>query len=228
VTSVRFATFNVHSGKPRDARPNLRMFRESVAALDADVIGLQEVDRGMARSGRNDYSGEAGNAVGGEDFFASARRRWDWGLYGNALIAKGRIRQTHVLPFERKKFFYERRVAQLATVIIDNQAWNVANTHLSLRPEEQALQLEEVARTLGERTLPRVLMGDFNMAPRAVRDVIEPMGWTVLESDHTFPSWAPNHTVDYICVQGVAVEAVEVRSMPVSDHAALLATLRPH
>jgi endonuclease/exonuclease/phosphatase family metal-dependent hydrolase len=203
------------------------MFRDSVIALDAHVIGLQEVDRNMTRSGRVDMSGEAGNALNYEDFFAPARRRWDWGLYGNALLADGRIRQTDILRFPRRRFHYERRVAQLATVIVDDQTWNVANTHLSLRPNEHVLQLQEVATALSRRTGPRVLMGDFNMTPDAVRAAIEPLGWEVLESDFTFPSWAPDHTVDFICVQEARVEHVEVRSLEISDHAALIATLSP-
>jgi endonuclease/exonuclease/phosphatase family metal-dependent hydrolase len=227
VTSVRFATFNAHSGKPRDSRPNLRKFRETVVALGADVIGLQEIDNGMARSGRNNYSGEAANALDAEEFFANARRRWDWGLYGNAIVAKGRIRQTEILKYKKKKFYYEQRVGQLATVIIEDQAWNVANTHLSLRGDEQVDQLLHIAERLSQRTNPNVLMGDFNMAPEVVKAAIEPEGWRVLESAHTYPSWNLDHTVDYICVQGVEVESVEVRSMEISDHAAVLATLRP-
>jgi endonuclease/exonuclease/phosphatase family metal-dependent hydrolase len=203
------------------------MFRDAVVALDAHVIGLQEVDNGMARSGRTNMSGEAGNALNCEDFFASARRRWDWGLYGNALLAKGRIRQQETLRYPRKKFWYERRIAQLATVVVENETWNVANTHLSLRPDEHVLQLQEVATTLSRRNGPRVLMGDFNMTPAAVKEAIEPMGWDVLESGFTFPSWEPDHTVDFICVQEAEVENVEVRSLQISDHAALIATLRP-
>jgi endonuclease/exonuclease/phosphatase family metal-dependent hydrolase len=206
---------------------NLRLYREAVAALGADIIGLQEVDECMVRSGRNRMTGEAANAIGGEGFFADARRRWDWGLYGNALLAKGRIRNTEVLRYERKSWRYERRVAVLASILIDEVTWSVANTHLSLRRDEQTEQLKAVAGALAKRKGPRVLFGDFNMAPDAVRSAIEPMGWKVLESDLTFPSWAPDHTIDYICVQEAVAEDVEVRSMQISDHAALLATLRP-
>jgi endonuclease/exonuclease/phosphatase family metal-dependent hydrolase len=227
VTSVRFATFNAHSGKPRDGRPNLRKFRESVVALDAQIIALQEVDNGMARSGRNNYSGEAGNALSGEDFFANARRRWDWGLYGNSIVAKGRIRQTEIVKYKKKNFRCEQRVGQLATVIIDDQAWNVGNTHLSLRADEQVDQLKQIAEMLSQRTAPKVLMGDFNMAPEVVKEAIGPMGWDVLDTGFTYPSWQPDHVIDYICVQDVIAEHVEVRSMQVSDHAAVLATLRP-
>lgn len=203
------------------------MFRESVAALNAQVIGLQEVDNGMTRSGRVDMCGEAANAIDGEGFFANARRRWDWGLYGNALLAKGRIRQTELLKLNRRSWRNERRVAQMATVIIDNQPWNVANTHLSLRPAEHVEQLVEVASKLAARTGPRVLMGDFNLLPDVARSVLEPLGWTVLESGHTYSSWEPKHTVDFICIQDAVAEDIEVRSMAISDHAALLATLRP-
>ena len=158
MTTTRFATFNIHSGKPRDRRPSLKLYRESLVALEADIIGLQEVDNWMLRSARIDMTGEGANAVDGEGFFASARRRADLGQYGNALLAKGRIKTTEDVRYPRAKFYWERRVAQVATVFVNNVQWNVANTHLSLHPEEQTTQLQEAAMALARRTGPKVLM----------------------------------------------------------------------
>lgn len=202
------------------------MYREAIVALEADVIGLQEVDQGMARSGRADMTGEAADAIGGNGFFAAARRRWDLGKYGNALLSTGTIHDARVLRYERANVRCERRVAAIATVQVGGQRWHIANTHLSLRADENVNQLKAVANELASEPEPRVLMGDFNMSPEVVRHTLEPLGWEVLDSGFTFPSWSPDHTIDFICVQGATAEMVEVRSMQVSDHAALLATLR--
>jgi endonuclease/exonuclease/phosphatase family metal-dependent hydrolase len=73
VASVRLATFNVmHGRSPSDGLVDLPRLREAVAAIGADVLGLQEVDRGQPRSNGHDLTAEAAAAMGGEGRFAPA------------------------------------------------------------------------------------------------------------------------------------------------------------
>ncbi|HEV2640887.1 MAG TPA: endonuclease/exonuclease/phosphatase family protein [Actinocrinis sp.] len=73
-------TFNVLHGRPmRDGRPvpeageTGQAFAEAVAALDADVLALQELDRLQERSGRVDQAALAAEAMGARDWrYASA------------------------------------------------------------------------------------------------------------------------------------------------------------
>jgi endonuclease/exonuclease/phosphatase family metal-dependent hydrolase len=70
---VRLATFNVlHGRSPSDGLVDLPRLRQAVAAIDADVLGLQEVDRGQPRSHGHDLTAEAAAAMGGEGRFAPA------------------------------------------------------------------------------------------------------------------------------------------------------------
>ncbi|HEU5155679.1 MAG TPA: endonuclease/exonuclease/phosphatase family protein [Streptosporangiaceae bacterium] len=70
---MRLATFNVmHGRSPSDGLVDLRRLRETVAAMGADVLGLQEVDRGQPRSDGHDLTAEAAAAMGGEGRFAPA------------------------------------------------------------------------------------------------------------------------------------------------------------
>jgi endonuclease/exonuclease/phosphatase family metal-dependent hydrolase len=227
MSTVRFATFNVHSGKPRNGRPNLKLYRESLSELAADVVGLQEVDVWMLRSGRVDMAGEGANALDSDGLFANARRRWDFGKYGNALLVRGSVEKIDIVRCVRTGKFRERRVAQIARVVVNDVTWNVANTHLSTHADESKVQLKQIAELLASQADgPRVLMGDFNMSPEGVNEILNPLGWNVLESGFTFPSWGPDHTIDFICVKNATAEHVEVKSLPVSDHAALVADLR--
>jgi endonuclease/exonuclease/phosphatase family metal-dependent hydrolase len=67
---VRLATFNVlHGRSPSDGVVDIPRLREGVAALDADVLGLQEVDRAQPRSYERDMTAEAAAAMGGEGRF---------------------------------------------------------------------------------------------------------------------------------------------------------------
>ncbi|HEU5109318.1 MAG TPA: endonuclease/exonuclease/phosphatase family protein [Micromonosporaceae bacterium] len=62
---MRVVTFNVlHGMSPRDGRVDRGRYAEAVRALDADVLGLQEVDLAQPRSGHLDLTGLAAEALG--------------------------------------------------------------------------------------------------------------------------------------------------------------------
>jgi endonuclease/exonuclease/phosphatase family metal-dependent hydrolase len=62
---VRLATFNVLHGRSLDdGAVERERFRSVIADLKADVLGLQEVDRGQARSGHLDLTALAAEASG--------------------------------------------------------------------------------------------------------------------------------------------------------------------
>jgi endonuclease/exonuclease/phosphatase family metal-dependent hydrolase len=65
---VRLATFNVLHGRSLDdGLVDADRFQAAVAALDADVIGLQEVDLHQPRSGHLDLTALAAEALGAAD-----------------------------------------------------------------------------------------------------------------------------------------------------------------
>lgn len=62
---LRVATFNLlHGMAPHDQRVDAARLRESVRALDCDLVGLQEVDRGQPRSGGTDQTAVVAEALG--------------------------------------------------------------------------------------------------------------------------------------------------------------------
>ena len=73
MSRVRLATFNVLHGRSlTDGEVDPARLQDAVAGLDADVLGLQEVDRAQPRSGRHDLTARAAAAMGGEGRFAPA------------------------------------------------------------------------------------------------------------------------------------------------------------
>jgi endonuclease/exonuclease/phosphatase family metal-dependent hydrolase len=74
VDRVRLATFNVLHGRSiDDGLVTADRFRAAVAAVDADVVGLQEVDLDQPRSGGLDLTALAAEALGApEHRFAAA------------------------------------------------------------------------------------------------------------------------------------------------------------
>ncbi|WP_254552542.1 endonuclease/exonuclease/phosphatase family protein [Kitasatospora sp. MMS16-BH015] len=81
MTQLRIATFNLLHGQPLagDGTPlpypldPAEPLHEAIAALDADVLALQEVDRHQERSGLTDQTAVAAKAMGAADWrFAAA------------------------------------------------------------------------------------------------------------------------------------------------------------
>src|SRR4051812_38731177 len=62
---MRLATFNaLHGMSLADGRVDAGRFTDAVASLDADVLGLQEVERAQPRSGGVDLTRLAAEALG--------------------------------------------------------------------------------------------------------------------------------------------------------------------
>jgi endonuclease/exonuclease/phosphatase family metal-dependent hydrolase len=155
---VRIATFNVQHGLGPDGRVDNRRLADAVAALDADVVGLQEVDRGQARSGGVDQArlcaevmGAAAHwfqpALAGPFRYPGVRRRArrterpDAPGYGIALLSRFPVRawRAVLLPpatpwvWGRVQLGSdEPRVALAARIDAPSGPFTVVCTHLSV------------------------------------------------------------------------------------------------
>ena len=60
----RLMTYNLHHGEGMDGRVDLERIAEIIRREGADIVALQEVDRGVARTARRDLSGELAALTG--------------------------------------------------------------------------------------------------------------------------------------------------------------------
>jgi endonuclease/exonuclease/phosphatase family metal-dependent hydrolase len=229
---VRLATFNIRHGAPsRGWRGDADRVAAACAALAADVLALQEVDRGIPRSGRADLARVAADAAGMEMVFAQTMA-FRGGQYGNALLVRGEIEDVEVVRLSGGYRFWVRReprnaIVATARLADDDHAGvtvSVGATHLSTQRWASRGQLTEVAKALTARPQPHVLMGDLN------RTNVEVAGHPATRligfvdgAEPTFPSVKPVLRIDHIALNGLIVEAVNAVRFPVSDHLALVA-----
>jgi endonuclease/exonuclease/phosphatase family metal-dependent hydrolase len=226
---VRLATFNIRHGAPtRGYRGDPERVAAACASLAADVLALQEVDRGVARSGRADLAAVAGEASGMEVVFAQTMP-FRGGQYGNALLVRGSIDDVEVVRLAGGYRFWVRREPRNAIVATarlardDMRPVSVAATHLSTERWASRAQLSQVARALTERPRPHVLLGDLNrtngeVAAHPVADLIR----FVDGGDPTFPAIKPVLRIDHIALNGLIVTSVAAVRLPISDHLALV------
>jgi len=208
---------------PNGKRANL----DSLAQLFSpfDVVGLQESDPGSLRSGfdnQSDYLAEQARFP----YFShqSNRRMSGIATSGNALLS--RLQPQELLDYALPGRIAGRGVL-LAKFGEGDDAWLLAVTHLSLGARSRQVQLTFLAELLADS--PRlVLMGDFNCPAEAPemrvlyrRTALRPPS----KKTPTFPSWAPERSLDHILTGGF--DSVDYRALPAagSDHLAVAVTL---
>lgn len=236
---MRVASFNIlHGRSPADGVVDPDRLRVAVERLDADVLGLQEVDRAQPRSHGLDLTAIAADAMG------AAHARFTPALigtpgsgwrpatldsdpaapaYGVALLSRLPVRRWHTvrlpaLPVRKPRD--EPRVA----VGADLGDLNVFTTHLSFLPPWNRVQLVRLLMSLRQVPGPQVLTGDLNIAgalPWVLRE------WRPLVDEVTFPAAAPRLQLDHVLVRRFSpgVRSVEVVELPLSDHRAVVVDL---
>jgi endonuclease/exonuclease/phosphatase family metal-dependent hydrolase len=226
---VRVATYNVHACVGRDGRRDVSRIVRILRELDADVIGLQEVE---SRHGRSpvDQAQTIADALDMtciEGPLLLAQRGW----YGNALLTRLRVQTTRRVLFGRHG--KEARGVLVCDLLGgDATSWRVMTTHLDLRSRHRRHQFEALVDELvPERPRPTVLMGDFNewwprsRALGALRRHAE-----LPPAPPTFPSWLPILRLDRIAHVACRIEhGVRSHATPesrqASDHLPVFADL---
>ncbi len=189
---LRLMTYNIKSGRYHP--DGLEAVARVIEAQSPDVVGLQEVDEGMARTHRVAQADWLTRRLRMRGVYAPATEH-DGGLYGIALLSRWPI-QTH----ERQRLFKsvyadaasrprhdsEQRVMLGAVVTptpnpspacpVGSNIWvaqgrgvKIIVTHLGLTSDQRVSQVHELAdfARAWQGDLPTIIMGDFNCDPEA-------------------------------------------------------------
>lgn len=236
---MRIASFNILHGRSLvDGAVDPERLRDAVLRLDADVLGLQEVDRCQHRSHLLDLTAVAAAAMGAVESrfvpalvgtpgegWRPARRDDDPTVpaYGIALLSRRPVQSwttVRLPPLPVRRPHDEPRVAVGASV----DGITVFTTHLSFLPPWNRVQLSRLLLTLRGLKGPQMLTGDLNIEgalPRLLR------GWTPLVTGPTFPSDEPRVQLDHVLARRFTPTVVrtDIVSLPLSDHRAVVVDL---
>ncbi|HTY30253.1 endonuclease/exonuclease/phosphatase family protein [Mycobacterium sp.] len=251
---MRVATFNILHGRTVGNGVHPARLADCVRRLDPDVLSLQEVDCDQPRSSLADLTAVAAEAMGAVEhrfvaaisgtpgatwMAATGHEQPGTAAYGIALLSRFPAASWQVVRLPRIPMRFpmylpgpnrvmvvdeEPRAAVMAQLHTPWGGLTVANTHLSFVPGWNRRQLRRLIHDLHGFPGPRLLTGDLNMKPGAVRRW---SGMRPLAVAATFPAQTPHRQLDHILTDhpGLRGGAVESEAMPISDHRPLVVDL---
>jgi endonuclease/exonuclease/phosphatase family metal-dependent hydrolase len=235
----RILTYNVHRCVGVDRRLDIDRVAAVIGEYEPDIVCLQELDVGRARTGGLDQAHEIAERLEMTFHFHPAMQVEEE-LYGDAILTAHPERLIHAaaLPTVSGVPGLEPRGALWVAVDLGGVELNVINTHLGLVPREQRLQAGALVgrEWLGrpECKDPVILVGDFNatsitrpyhrVAAR-LRDAQKTGALT--RTVPTFPSAFPVLRIDHCFVSAsITVTGVQAPFSPLarmaSDHLPLV------
>jgi endonuclease/exonuclease/phosphatase family metal-dependent hydrolase len=235
----RIVTYNVHRCVGMDRRLDVGRVADVIGSLEPDIVALQELDVGRARTGGVDQAHEIALRLD-MTFHFNAAVRVEEERYGDAILTSypERLVKAGPLPGLVPTLGLEPRGALWIAVDIGGVEVQVLNAHLGLAPTEQQLQAAALAGPdwLGHEDCgaPAILLGDFNATRTSVvyRTLTARMSDArrlapTRRSSSTFPSRLPFLRIDHMFVSpGVTVSDVDAPYTPAtrsaSDHLPLM------
>jgi len=240
---LRLMTYNIHSCIGMDGRVLPERIARIIDRLLPDIVCLQEVDRGMERSGGRDQAAELANSLGMKYVFLPLRRVGT-GEYGIAVLSRFPCTIIKSAPFS--VFYGRRRKEKRGAIWLEVSSQfgplQLVNTHLGLTARERRKQLnclfgdEWLADR--DRSLPLLVCGDFNAGFRSLAyrrlttGLADARAGAGSALSATFSSIRPLLHLDHIFHSShFKATEVQVRRSPdcrlASDHLPLFVELKP-
>lgn len=253
---MRLASLNLLHGRSlADGRVDVTRLRAAVATLDADVLGLQEVDRAQPRSHGLHLTREVAEACGAADWrFVPALvgtpgaawrtaadeddateepsygcglvSRWPVLAWHTVRLAAAPVRSPVVLPGSRQVVWLQDEPRVGLAAVVDSPAGRVTVATTHL-------SFVPLWNAVQLRRLTRALAG--LPAPRVLLGDLNlpgPLprlasGWRPLATVPTYPAARPRWQLDHALASGPLppVRSVAAPVLPVSDHRALVVEL---
>lgn len=227
---LKVISYNIQGHAAGRRGDHIPKIAETIAALEPDIVGLQEVHCRTRASQLHDQA-ETIAKLSGLNLYFGRSCAMDGGDYGNAVLTRGTITsaQAHPLPGSG-----EPRSLLESEIEIDGVSLAFYVTHLAAWG--RLLRRARISQigTLGDITAaakkPHILVGDFNVPPAAeelrtllARGHLRIAGNT---KEPTFPM--TRQRLDYIfCDAKWSDERTEVVHRGPSDHWPLVAYLTP-
>jgi endonuclease/exonuclease/phosphatase family metal-dependent hydrolase len=227
-------SYNIHVGIGMDKKLDLARIAEVIKQSRAEIVGLQEVDRGVERTGRVDQMRELARLTGMDYAFAH-NLDYQGGQYGVAVLSR-----FPILAIDHRRYANrrerERRGFIRVEVEVGGRRINFVTTHLDYQfLDGRVFETEQLLDALKDVRGPLIVAGDFNEEPRV--GAYEMMlkagfadGWTQETAPGlTYPADKPVKRIDYVFYRGLGEGVRATATVPdtlASDHRPVVVSLK--
>lgn len=232
--TLRVMTYNIHVGVGMDQKLDLPRIAGVINAQHPDLVGLQEVDRGVKRTQGIDEIAELAKLTR-MDYAFAFNLRYQGGQYGVAILSRFPIRATDHRLYQNLREA-ERRGFIRAEVSVRGRWLNFVTTHLDyLHDDGRLFEAQQLLNGLRDVKGPLIVVGDFNDLPsgHTYQLMRYQFGDAWIESRGTevgfsFPANKPSRRIDYIFFRStdrVRTKRAWTVNTLASDHVPVVADL---
>lgn len=229
--TLRVLAYNVRHGAGMDDRIDLERTATVIRRLRPDVVTLQEIDVGAARTGGADQATELARLTGLPYAVFGPFMAYDGGHYGMAVLAAQPLADTanHRLPDGE-----EPRTALAGQLRLPNTGLRltVVGIHLYRTGAERLRQAERLVEIFAGEPGPVLLIGDFNSTPADTVMRLLAAHWVLpakAAGVFTWRSDQPSVDIDHVLYRPASrVRLLEYRVVDereASDHRPVLAVV---
>jgi len=201
---LRVMTYNIHVGVGMDKKLDLSRIAGVINSQHPDLVGLQEVDRGVERTQKIDEIAEIAKMTR-MDYAFAFNLRYQGGQYGVAILSRYPIRAIdHRLYKNRREA--ERRGFIRIEINVAGSVLNFVTTHLDYQYEDgRIFETQQLLGALADVKNPLIVVGDFNEvsigeAYKLMRQAFDD-AWSSTRPDDqgfSYPADKPAKRIDYI------------------------------
>jgi endonuclease/exonuclease/phosphatase family metal-dependent hydrolase len=235
--TLRVMTYNIHVGVGMDKKLDLKRIAEVINHERPDLVGLQEVDRGVERTQRIDEIAEIAKLTRMEYAFAY-NLNYQGGQYGVAVLSRFPIMAIDHRRYgnTREK---ERRGMIRVELDVGGRVVNFVTTHLDYQYEDgRVYEAKQLLQALDGIKGALIVVGDLNDLPGAEAHKIMTSqfqdAWVETAASGeglSYPADKPAKRIDYIFYRtdgGVRARRAWTINTLASDHLPVAAELEIH
>ena len=234
--TFRVMSYNIHHGASLDGKVDLQRIADLIKREQADIVALQEVDKGVQRTARRDCPAELAALTGMTCIFSN-NFSFQGGEYGNAILTRFPVKSWTNRHYKMLRPDEQRGLLQAVLDVRGRDLLFMA-THIDFRQDDSerlanAGEIMEVAKAYPGK--PVIVCGDFNDTPKSrthtklaatFNDVWEAVGDG---EGLTIPVEKPRKRIDFIWLSkqgGLQPVRAWVPRSDASDHLPVVAELR--
>jgi len=224
---LKTMTYNIHHGKDKVGNDNLGKVIDLIRNEDADIIGLQEVDKNMVRTNFRDQLKEVADNLSMYYVYNPNLKIFN-GEYGNGLLSKHPIIdwQNIIMPGKEDRGFIR------ATILVNDSKVNVIVTHLGLDYEEREKHYKIIRPYLEIYDDNLIIQGDFNTLDNDINILNLEKKYddtASVTSNRYMPTlniFKSENRIDYIFItKNIRVLSYNVKKVEYSDHYPIISEL---